>query len=85
MPLNIFKNFIFKLYVYVHMSAVLMEARRGHQIPLELELQAMVSLLVWVLGTELRLCSLEEQSVHLTTEPSLQSHGCLLKFPRRPQ
>lgn len=30
------------------------ENRRGDQIPLELELQAVVSCLIWVLGTKLR-------------------------------
>jgi hypothetical protein len=38
MPLTIFLNFYFKLYMYVHMAAGHMEARRRHQMPLELEL-----------------------------------------------
>lgn len=34
---------------YVHM--VPSDTRRGHQVPLELELQEVVSHLLWVLGT----------------------------------
>jgi hypothetical protein len=39
--------------VYVHMGLVLIEARRGHQIPqVRVPLQTIVSCLVWVLGTD---------------------------------
>lgn len=37
----------------VHVSAVIVEARRGQQIALELELQEAVSYLTWVLGPQL--------------------------------
>ena len=40
------------MYV-VYMSAVPTEARRGHLVPLELELQVAVSHSVWMLGREL--------------------------------
>lgn len=39
---------------YAHISAVPIEARRGHQILLELEIQMVVCYLMWRPGTELR-------------------------------
>jgi len=38
----------------LHIDAILREARRGRQIVTELELQAAVSCLMWLLGTERR-------------------------------
>lgn len=37
-----------------HISAVPSEAKRGSQIPLDLEAQRVVNAPIWVLGTELR-------------------------------
>lgn len=53
------------LYLSVHyVHVVSAKARRGHQIPLELELQRIVRG-VWVLGTEMRVvCS----SLHRTSK-----------------
>ena len=42
---------------------------------MELELQAVVGHLMWVLGTKLNLRPLEEQRMLLTTEPPLQLHN----------
>lgn len=59
--------------------------QKGHQMPLELELVGIQTYsgwltLLWVLGIEHWSCILgylEEQSVHLTSETSLQPHKVL--------
>lgn len=48
-----FLYFLFEI-VYVNVCAVFKEARRRRQIPMELELQAVVSHLLWALGSKLR-------------------------------
>lgn len=47
-----------------------LEARSGHQIPFELELQVDVSCPIWVLGTTAA-GPLKERQALLTAEPSL--------------
>lgn len=51
---------------FVDVSAVPVEARRGHQMPLELELRVLVSCRHW----ELNSSPLQEQYLLLITEPS---------------
>jgi hypothetical protein len=46
------------------------KSKKGLSYPLELELELVVSLLVWVLGTKLG--PLQEQQMFLTTEQPLQ-------------
>lgn len=43
--------------VFKHVSVMPIEARRGCQVPLELELEALVGLQLWLLGTKLVLCN----------------------------
>lgn len=49
-------TFLYLLFeiVYVYVCAVFKGARRGHRIPMELESQAVVNHLLWVLGSKLR-------------------------------
>lgn len=46
------------------------EARKGSWIPLQLELQKVISCPLWVLGTELRSPERAVCALKLTTEPS---------------
>ena len=57
------------IYVYVYTVAIFRGTRRGHQIPLQMVVSCHM-----VAGN----CSLEEQSVLLTTEPSLQPKKLIL-------
>lgn len=43
--------------VFKYVSIMPIEARRGCQVPLELELEALVGLQLWLLGTKLVLCT----------------------------
>ena len=64
------------IYLYEYIVAVFGHTRRGHQIPLQMVVSHHVE--CW----ELNLGPLEEQSVLLTTEPSLQPPHFLFNNPR---
>lgn len=54
-PIFIFKNYVYttmSMCGYEHLSTVASEARRGRQIPQELEFQEIVSCPAWMLGSE---------------------------------
>lgn len=61
----------------MHSNAVPTKARKGHQIPLKLELQVVVSCWTQVLGTELWTST----SAVLTAELSLQPTDAKLQDP----
>lgn len=74
--LKIYLIYFFILLCLGNQEGMAKESRRQHRVPWDWELQAAVSHLVLVLGTELRSSGPSEgQAVLLTPEPSLQPLG----------
>jgi len=67
-------SFCLCIYVYEYTVTVFRHTRRGHWIPLQMVVSHCV------VGWELNSRPLKEQSVLLTTEPSLQPLMCILNF-----